>query len=114
MSLPSSPARGGQPLQPVSHNANRFSIAESPSHRDSSVHEKIAQFNTIAMQSKALERKTADAALQRANLGREEAEAEARRCRDEIKALRKAVDDGKVREERVTKRLDEVMVGLPL
>ena len=48
MSLPSSPAGGGQPLQPVSHNAQRDSalfasaqlhrsFAESPSHRDSSV-----------------------------------------------------------------------------
>lgn len=121
MSLPSSPAGGGQPLQPVSHNAqresvlfsaaqNRLDFGESASARDSSVHEKIAQFNTIALQSKQLERKTADAALKRAMLGREEAEAEMRRYRDEARALRKQVEEGKDRERRVGERLEAVMV----
>ncbi len=121
MSLPSSPAGGGQPLQPVSHNAQRDSalfasaqlhrsFAESPSHRDSSVHEKITQFNTMAMQSKQHERKTAEAALKRAVLGREEAEAEVRRCRDEMKMMKKLVDEGKDRERRVGERLETVMV----
>jgi len=122
MSLPSSPAGGGQPLQPVSHNAqrdsallasaqlHRISFAESASHRDSSVHEKITQFNTMAMQSKQHERKTAEAALKRAVLGREEAEAEARRCRDEMKMMKKIVDEGKDRERRVGERLETLMV----
>ncbi|KAK3899356.1 hypothetical protein C8A05DRAFT_37025 [Staphylotrichum tortipilum] len=118
MSLPSSPAGGGQPLQPVSHNAQRDSalfasaqnrFADSASHRDSSVHEKITQFNTMAMQSKQHERKTAEAALKRAVLGREEAEAEVRRCRDEMKMMKKLVDDGKDRERRVGERLETVM-----
>ena len=43
------------------------------------MHDKINQFNSLTMQSKQLERKTADAALKRAMLGREEAEAEMRR-----------------------------------
>jgi hypothetical protein len=122
MSLPSSPAAGGQPLQPVSHNAQResalFSAAqtrldfgESASARDSSVHEKISQFNTLAFQSKQLERKTADAALKRAMLGREEAEAEMRRYRDEARVLRKQIEEGKDRERRVGERLEAVMVG---
>ncbi|KAH6848135.1 hypothetical protein B0I37DRAFT_415813 [Chaetomium sp. MPI-CAGE-AT-0009] len=121
MSSPSSPAAGGQPLQPVSHNAQREStlfssvqhhherIGESPSGRDSSVHEKINQFNTLAMHSKTLERKTADAALKRAMLGREEAEAEARRYREEVKALRKEVEEGKKNERKVGERLEAVM-----
>ncbi|KAK3304708.1 uncharacterized protein B0T15DRAFT_251242 [Chaetomium strumarium] len=123
MSLPSSPAGGtGQPLQPVSHNAQRESLlfsasqqlrehinfGESGSLRDSSVHEKINQFNTLALQSKQLERKTADAALKRAMLGREEAEAEMRRYRDEARMLRKQVEDGRDRERRVAERLEEV------
>jgi hypothetical protein len=124
MSRPSSPAGGGQPLQPVSHNAQRDSalfsaaqhhrervnLGESPSARDSSVHEKINQFNNLAMQSKQLERKTADAALKRAMLGREEAEAEMRRYRDETRMLRKQVEEGKERERRVGERLEAVMV----
>lgn len=121
MESPSSPAGGGQPLQPVSHNAQRESalfasvqqqrMGESPSARDSSVHEKINQFNTLAMHSKTLERKTADAALKRAMLGREEAEAEARRYREEVIALRKEVEEGKKNERKVGERLEAVMVG---
>lgn len=118
MSCPSSPA--ATPLQPVSHNQQRESTlfspvreriapATSPS-RDSSVHEKISQFNTLAMQSKHLERKTADAALKRAMLGREEAEADMRRFRDEVKVLKKAVEESKDRERRVGERLEAVMV----
>lgn len=124
MSLPSSPAGGGTaPLQPVSHNAQRESslfsnlqhqrgiaLPDSAAPRDSSVHEKINQFNSLAMQSKQLERKTADAALKRAMLGREEAEAEMRRYRDEARMLRKQVEEGKDRERRVGERLEAVMV----
>ncbi|KAH8842488.1 hypothetical protein MCOR01_006394 [Pyricularia oryzae] len=77
--------------------------------RESSVHDKINQFNNLAVHSKQLERKTADAALKRAMLGREEAEAEMRRHRDEAKLLRKQVDEGKERERRVGERLETVM-----
>ncbi|KAK4102489.1 hypothetical protein N658DRAFT_515182 [Parathielavia hyrcaniae] len=121
MSRPSSPADGGQPLQPVSHNPQRDSalfstsqqqrnnFGESASARDSSVHEKINQFNSLAIQTKQLERKTADAALKRAMLGREEAEAEMRRYRDEARQLRRQVEEGKDRERRVGERLEAVM-----
>lgn len=68
---------------------------------------------TIAMQSKQLERKAADAALKRAMLGREEAEMELRRHRDENKLLRKALEEGKERERRVGERLEAVMVSSP-
>lgn len=121
MSQPSSPAPGGQPLQPVSHNAQRESVlfsaapnrpgfGESASARDSSVHEKISRINAMAMQSKQLERMTADAALQRAKLGREEAEADMRRYREEARTLRKEVEEGKGRERKVGERLEAIMV----
>lgn len=84
--------------------------------RDSSVSDKINQFNSLASQSKHLERKTADAALKRAVLGREEAEAEVRKCRDdiqkhreEIRSLKKEVDEGRHRERKVGERLETVM-----
>ncbi|KAL8365508.1 hypothetical protein RB595_004362 [Gaeumannomyces hyphopodioides] len=77
--------------------------------RDSSVHDKISQFNTLAVQSKQLERKTTDAALKRAMLGREEAEVEMRRYRDEARALRRQVEEGKERERKVGERLETVM-----
>lgn len=81
--------------------------------RESSVHDKVAAFNNLAFQGKQLERKTNDAALKRAMLGREEAESEMRRYRDEVRALRRQVDEGKERERRVGERLESVMVCLP-
>ena len=108
-SQPGSPAGG--PLQAATKervNQQRDST--------SSVHDKISQFNSmsISMQTKQLERKTADAALKRAMLGREEAEVELRRARDELRSLRKAVEEGKERERRVGERLETVMVSFYL
>ncbi|KAK0639153.1 hypothetical protein B0T16DRAFT_394934 [Cercophora newfieldiana] len=118
-SLPGSPGSGAStPLQQMSHNQQRDTSAlfssfrrngQIDDSRDSSVHEKINQFNSLAMQSKQLERKTADAALKRAMLGREEAETEMRRYRDEAKHLRKQVEEGKERERKVGERLETVM-----
>lgn len=78
--------------------------------RDSSVHDKISQFNSLAQQGKQLERKAADAALTRAMLGREEAETEMRRYRDEARALRRHIEEGKERERKVGQRMEEIMV----
>jgi hypothetical protein len=118
-SLPGSPGlenhRGGPLLQasPDRVNMQRDSILSTSIRselRDSSVHDKISQFNTLSMQSKTLERKTADAALKRAMLGREEAESEMRRYREETRALRRQVEEGRERERRVGERLETVMV----
>jgi hypothetical protein len=115
------PASPGTPLFQVSPervNQQRSSIfEESPSgrhSRESSVHEKVAQFNSLAFQGKQLERKANDAALKRAMLGREEAESEMRRYREETKALRRQVEEGKERERRVGERLENVMVCFSL
>lgn len=78
--------------------------------RESSVHDKVAAFNSLALKGKELERKTNDAALRRAMLGREEAESEMRRYRDEVRALRRQVEEGKEREKKVGERLESVMV----
>ncbi|KHO01859.1 uncharacterized protein MAM_00860 [Metarhizium album ARSEF 1941] len=105
----------GGPLQVVSPDRvnRRDSMVSSfrGESRDSSVHEKINQFNnlSIAMQSKQMERKTADAALKRAMVGREEAEAEMKRLRDELVLLRKYSEEGKERERKVGERLEAVM-----
>ncbi|KAK7422111.1 hypothetical protein QQX98_001854 [Neonectria punicea] len=117
---PSLPGSPGGPLQAVTAervNQQRESIfahlrSESRGEsRESSVHDKISQFNTlsVSMQSKQLERKTADAALKRAMLGREEAESDMRRYKDEVKVLRKAIEEGKDRERRVGERLETLM-----
>jgi len=82
--------------------------------RESSVHEKVAAFNSLAFQGKQLERKTNDAALKRAMLGREEAESEMRRYKEDVKALRRQIEEGKERERKVGERLESVMVFILL
>ncbi|ATY65712.1 hypothetical protein A9K55_001860 [Cordyceps militaris] len=74
---------------------------------DSPVLEKISQFNNLSGQSRQLG-KTNDA-LKRAVLGREEAEMEMKRMRDEVKQLQNAFDQGKERERKVGERLEAVM-----
>jgi hypothetical protein len=87
---------------------------QSPSNgrhsRDSSVFEKVAKFDSLAQQSKALERKANDAALKRAMLGREEAESDMRRYREEVNALKQLLEEGRERERKVGERLETVMV----
>lgn len=79
---------------------------------ESPVLEKISQFNNMSTtHAKQLERKTAEAAIKRAMLGREEAEAEMRRLRDENQTLKRSVEDGKDRERKVGERLETVMVS---
>ncbi|KAK8006296.1 hypothetical protein PG991_012593 [Apiospora marii] len=114
-SQPGSP--GTAPLQLMSPDRvnQQTSPSRSSHHRDSSIHDKIQQFNSMSQQmssaafSKQLERKTADAALKRAMLGREEAESEMRRYRDEARGLRKYVEEGRERERKVGERLETVM-----
>ncbi|KAH6966277.1 hypothetical protein EDB82DRAFT_515377 [Fusarium venenatum] len=118
MEQPNSPGgSSGGPLQAVTADrVNQQRDRESvfthlrPASRES-VHDKISQFNnlSVTMQSKQLERKTADAALKRAMLGREEAESELRKTREETKALKKAIDEGKERERKVGERLEALM-----
>ena len=125
MEVEPSSSRDGSPtptpttmaLQPASQDrvnqlrdSALFSSVRGSDARDSSVHDKIHQFNSLAVQSKQLERKTADAALKRAMLGREEAESEMRRYRDEARQLRKQVEEGRERERKVGERLETVMV----
>jgi hypothetical protein len=79
--------------------------------RESSVFEKVAKFDSLAKQSKQLERQVHDAALQRAVVGREQAEAEMRKYRDEARQLRKQMEEQKERERKVGVRLEEYMAG---
>ncbi|KAJ4155227.1 hypothetical protein LMH87_000483 [Akanthomyces muscarius] len=75
---------------------------------DSPVLEKISQFNNMSGQSRQQERRTTDA-LRRAVLGREEAEVEMERMKNEINQLQSAVEQGKERERKVGERLETVM-----
>ncbi|KAL8870996.1 MAG: hypothetical protein Q9174_003081, partial [Haloplaca sp. 1 TL-2023] len=120
------PASPGTPLFPVSpERANRQPLPQSPSlpsdlhdpfkmahlRENSDVQNKVAQFNSLSKEA-AQRRKDNEAAMRRAILGREEAESEARRLRDENRAMRKEMEEGKNREKRVAQRIETVMEEL--
>ncbi|MCJ1463269.1 hypothetical protein MMC07_001875 [Pseudocyphellaria aurata] len=119
------PASPGLPLFAVSpERANRQPIiAQSPSLpadlanlRDpftttptkvtSDVQGKVAQYNNI---SNIQRRKDNEAAVKRAIVGREEAESETRRIREENRVLRREIEEGRGRERKVAERLEVVM-----
>ena len=122
------PPTPGLSLFPVSpERSNRQYFPQSPSlpsdlascHRDPSVSShsrtssdvqgKVAQFNNLSKEA-IQRRKENEAALRRAVVGREEAEGETRRLKEENKALRKELDEGRTRERRVGERVEAVMV----
>lgn len=120
------PASPGTPLFPVSpERANRQQLPQSPSlpsisylqndpliahsRGNSDVQGKVAQFNNLSKEA-AQRRKDSEAALKRAVLGREEAESETRRLREENRLLRQDVEEGRARERRVGERVEGVIV----
>ncbi len=118
------PASPGTPLFPVSpERSNRQALPHSPSlpstlhdpfksarsQENSDVNSKVAQFNSLSKEA-AQRRKDNEAAMRRAVLGREEAESEAKRARDESRTLRKELEEGKTREMKLAQRLESVMV----
>lgn len=105
---PLSPLRTSTPSRVNQHRESSVTPFRSDLY-DSPVLERISQFNNMSGQSRQLERKANDA-LKRAVLGREEAEGEMRRLRDEIAQLQYAVEQGREREIKVGERLETVMV----
>ncbi|MCJ1274575.1 hypothetical protein MMC21_002371 [Puttea exsequens] len=75
---------------------------------NSDVQGKVAQFNNLSREA-AQRRKDNEAALKRAVLGREEAEGESRRLREENRVLRNGAEELRARERRVGERLEGVM-----
>ncbi|KAL9031266.1 MAG: hypothetical protein Q9196_000704 [Gyalolechia fulgens] len=119
------PASPGTPLFPVSpERANRQARPHSPSlpldihepfksahlRENSDVQNKVAQFNSLSKEA-VQRRKDNEAAMRRAVLGREEAESETRRLKDENRVLRKEIEEGRAREKRVAERIESVMIN---
>ncbi|KAG8528805.1 uncharacterized protein KY384_006494 [Bacidia gigantensis] len=73
----------------------------------SDVQGKVAQFNGLAKEA-AQRRKDNEAALRRALMGREEAEGESQRYKDENKLLKVDVEEGRGREMKVALRLENI------
>ena len=95
-----------------SPRAKMFSPERSA--RESSVFEKAAKFDQLAVQGKPLERRANDAALRRAVLGREEAEEQARRYKEELKQARADAHESKERELKVSRKYETAQVYLAL
>jgi hypothetical protein len=121
------PASPGTPLFAVSpERANRQPLPQSPSlpsdlvhlresfavshpRTSSEVQVKVAQFNNLSKEA-AQRRRDNEAALKRAVMGREEAESETRRLREENGLLRREIEEGRGRERKVAERVDGMMV----
>ncbi|KAI9779526.1 MAG: hypothetical protein M1839_007334 [Geoglossum umbratile] len=119
-------ATPGTPLFPISpERANKqlpnHTTTNSPSATTLSLHGhsrtssdvqgKVEKFNSLTKE--ASERRRAhEAALKRAVVGREEAENEARRSRDELRKLKIELNEGKDRERKVGERLEALMEEL--
>lgn len=104
-----SPERVNQQRQSLYDGSPAASLIGGHS-RDSSVHERVAAFNSMAFQTKQGERKIADAALKRAMLGREEAEEKMRQFKRDVETLSKKIEESREREKKVAQRLESVMV----
>ncbi|KAL9579803.1 MAG: hypothetical protein Q9212_004886 [Teloschistes hypoglaucus] len=75
------------------------------------VQNKVAQFNSLSKEA-VQRRKENEAAMKRAVLGREEAESETRRLKDESTTLIRELDEGKTREKKMAERIESVMEEL--
>ena len=84
-------------------------FSTSPSKAPSDVQGKVAQFNNLSKEA-IQRRKDNEAALRRAVVGREEAESETKRLKEENKLLKKEMEEGRSRERRVGERVESVMV----
>lgn len=119
------PASSGMPLFPVSPeraNQQRAPVHELPtspslpdiaslslSRSSSDVQSKVLQFNSLGKD--VLERRgDQDVALRRAKIGREEAENDAKRAKEEVKRLGRELDEVQLRERKAVQRLERAMV----
>lgn len=86
----------------------RDPFVTTPTKGTSDVQGKVAQYNNI---SNIQRRKDNEAAVKRAIMGREEAESETRRMKEENRVLRREIEEGRGRERKVAERVEVVMVG---
>jgi len=99
---------------PFAKSESTFKIPSLPgsptrhARAQSDVHSMVARFDTLNIKDPDEGRKKQAAALKRAEMGREEAEKEAKRLREELAEMKLEVDDYKSRETRVMKRLNSM------
>ncbi|KAI9829969.1 MAG: hypothetical protein M1819_005941 [Sarea resinae] len=96
---------------PSSPSLPSMGSLRSPTNSEFSVKNRVAQFDSID-KDMATRKKVADAALKRAEMGREEAEFVAKTVKDELARLKKEVGERQEREKRVAERVDRLMEDL--
>ena len=104
-----SPYGGGLPPSPTMPDLGKHSHVRT----SSDVQCMVARFNSLDIKDHAELRRKDEAALKRAQMGREEAEEQVKRHREEGRRLKKELDESSDRERKVMKRLDAVMVRSP-
>lgn len=81
---------------------------------NSDVQSLVARFDHLHVKDRDEEsverRRKHEAELRRAQIGREEAESDARRFKEEVRRLKRDSEEGRERERKVGKRLEAVMV----
>lgn len=87
----------------------RDPFASSHTRTSSEVQLKVAQFNNLSKEA-IQRRRDNEAALKRAIMGREEAENENNRLKEESRLLKKELEEGRVKERKVCERLEELRV----
>ncbi len=115
--FPVSPERANQqkhhhhhhPLHDIVPSPSMPNLTVASSRPPADVQGKVAQFNSL--NKDAAERKREhDASLRRAMVGREEAESETKRVKDESKQIVRELEHSRSREGRLGERLDRMMV----
>ena len=129
--LQSNPTMPLYPVSPERMNASKQQVPQSPSlpafasyptgsphssptyrRKESDVQGMVARFNALGIEDHQELRRRDEAALKRAQLGREQAEEDCQRLREETRGLRRGLEEGRERERRVAKRIESVMVRM--
>lgn len=113
---PSTPTKSSGFTLPQSPSLPEIHALRSHVRTNSDVQSLVARFDHLHVKDKDEEsverRRKHDAELRRAQIGREEAESDVRRLREELRRLKRDNEEGRDRERRVGKRLEAVMVRL--
>lgn len=103
------------PASPSLPEIHSFQRTHGRTNSDVHVQGLVKRFEHLDVRDRDAEsadrRKRHEAELRRAQIGREEAESDVKRLREEVRRLKKEGDEGRDRERKVAKRLDVVMVS---
>lgn len=103
-------AHAGNPFDSAFRPPSLPGSPKKHSRTNSEVQAMVSRFNSLDIKDHADLRRKEAAALKRAQMGREEAEADAKRLKQELEAIQSQLEESKGREVKVATRLDSVLV----